>query len=109
MNKILPIILVVVLFFPELSFGYDDRNAWEPRSGGGGGFFTTLIFYIVLFFLMIHVICNIIFPSIFSKETPTEIKDKKQETRTSFLTNQSSDVITIIVIIGIVAYFFLFK
>ena len=37
MNKILPIIVVVVFFFPELSFAVPyERDAWEPRSGGGG-------------------------------------------------------------------------
>ena len=40
MNKILPIILVVMfLLFPELLLGYDDRDAWEGSSSrlGGGG------------------------------------------------------------------------
>ena len=64
MNKILPIILVVVLFFfPELLLSY-ERDAWEggsSRLGGGGGsgiggFLTVLLFLfgIVLFTLVIR-------------------------------------------------------
>ena len=110
MNKILPIILVVVLFFPELSFAVPyERDAWEPRSGGGGSsFILNVLFSIVAFFVILYWVCDSIL-SDKPKQTITETANIKKQSRTSFSTNQSSDVVTIIIIIGIAAYFFLFK
>ena len=64
MNKILPIILVVVLFFPELSFAIPiEPDAWEPRSGGGsripwGALFAIFVigFLVVVIFGLVKVI-----------------------------------------------------
>jgi len=58
MNKILPIILVVVLFFfPELLLSY-ERDAWEggsSRLGGGSGIGGFLIVPIMAFVIFLAV------------------------------------------------------